>query len=121
VSVRIKVDEDLPSQIAEIFAGYGHYASTVVEQGWTGLDDSELWMRVQRERRWMVTADKVFGNLRVYPPGKHAGVVLLRVDRESRRAYVALAQNAVQRLDLDSLAGSMIVVAPRGIRIRKPV
>jgi predicted nuclease of predicted toxin-antitoxin system len=121
VSVRIKVDEDLPGQIVEIFAGCGYHAVTVVEQGWTGLDDRELWLRVQREKRWLVTADKGFGDLRVYPPGKHAGVVLLRADRESRRAYVALARNAVHRLDLESLAGSVVVVASRGIRIRKPV
>lgn len=75
---------------------------------------------MQRERRWLVTADKGFADLRTYPPGSHAGVLLFRLDEESRRGYLELTRVALQRLDLERLAGSVIVVTRRGIRIRKP-
>ena len=120
MSVGVKVDEDLPRQIADLFAGRGYDAVTVVMQGWQGFPDDELWPRVQVEKRWLVTADKGFADLRSHPPGSHAGALLFRLDEESRRGYLELAQVALERLDLSSLMGSLIVVTRRGIRIRKP-
>jgi predicted nuclease of predicted toxin-antitoxin system len=120
MSVRVKVDEDLPRQVADLFAERGHDAVTVVMQGWQGFVDDALWPRVQQEQRWLITADKGFADLRIYPPGSHAGVLLFRLDEESRRGYLELTQNALERLCFEALAGSLIVVTRRGIRIRKP-
>jgi len=79
MSTRVKVDEDLPQQVADLFTQHGYDAMTVVTQGWRGLPDEELWLRVQQERRWLITADKGFADLRTYPPGSHAGVLLFRL------------------------------------------
>ena len=92
MSSRVKVDEDLPRQIAELLAVRGHDARTVVGQGWRGLPDEILWQRIQREGRWLVTGDKGFADLRSHPPGSHAGVILLRPQEESRRAYLELVE-----------------------------
>jgi predicted nuclease of predicted toxin-antitoxin system len=119
VSVRIKVDENLPRHVAAVLHARGHDAVTVLEQGWQGFSDGMLWRRVQDERRWLMTADKGFGDLRRYPPGSHAGVILLRSPEESRRAYLALATLALERLDLDQLAGAVVVATHRGIRVRR--
>jgi Domain of unknown function (DUF5615) len=58
MSIRVKVDEDLPRQVAELFAACGHDAVTVVMQGWQGLADKALWPRIQQKERWLVTAIK---------------------------------------------------------------
>ena len=120
MSIRVKVDEDLPGQMADLFTQRGYDAATVVMQGWQGLSDEELWPRVQQEGRWLVTADKGFADLRTYPPGSHAGVLLLRLDEESRRGYLELMEAALSQLDMAELAGAVIVVTRQGIRIRKP-
>jgi hypothetical protein len=73
VSVRIKVDEDLPRQIADLLIASGHDAATVVQQGWQGVSAEVLWPRVQNEGRWLITADKGFADLRLHRPGTHAG------------------------------------------------
>jgi predicted nuclease of predicted toxin-antitoxin system len=119
VSTRVKIDEDLPRQIADLIAAQGHDAATVVEQGWQGVSDDDLWPRVQGERRWLVTADKGFADLRRHPPGSHAGVILLRAQEESRRAYMELAAIALERLKLDEISGAVVVVTYRGVRIRR--
>ncbi|MGH7907067.1 MAG: hypothetical protein ACREP6_10600 [Candidatus Binataceae bacterium] len=36
MSPRVKVDEDLPRQIADLMAARGHDAATVMGQGWQG-------------------------------------------------------------------------------------
>ena len=116
---RVKVDEDLPRQIAGLLVARGHDATTVAEQGWQGTPDDILWSRIQNERRWLMTADKGFADLRRYPPGDHRGVILLRSQEESRRGYLELAAIALGRLDLDELAGAVVVVTRRGVRTRR--
>lgn len=76
--VRLKVDENLPTEIAELLNQHGCDAVMVRNQGWQGMADDDLWARVQREQRWLATADKEFADLRRYPPGSHAGLILLR-------------------------------------------
>src|SRR5260370_40935726 len=93
----------------------GHDAVTVLRQGWQGAPDDVLWRRVQNERRWLMTADKGFADLRRHPPGSHAGVILLRSQEESRQAYLELAAIALGRLKLDEIAGSVVVVTSRGV------
>jgi predicted nuclease of predicted toxin-antitoxin system len=119
VSARIKVDEDLPTLIADMLIARGHDAVTVLQQGWQGIADDVLWERVQAERRWLMTADKAFADLRRHPPGSHAGVILLRASEQGRRAHLELAAIAMDRLDLDGLAGSVVVATERGVRIRR--
>jgi predicted nuclease of predicted toxin-antitoxin system len=118
VSARFKVDEDLPRQIAELLNAHGHDALTVLEQGWKGASDDVLWRRIQAEARWLITADKGFAELRRYPPGSHAGVILLRSAEENRRDYSNLAAMALERHIFDEIAGAVAVVTRRGVRIR---
>jgi predicted nuclease of predicted toxin-antitoxin system len=119
VTAHVKIDEDLPRQIADLAVARGYDAATVVGQGWQGASDDELWPRVQNEGRWLITADKGFADLRRHPAGSHAGVVLLRAWEESRRAYLELAAIALDRLKLDDLAGAIVVVTYQSVRIRR--
>jgi hypothetical protein len=42
VSARVKVDENLPRQIANLMAARGHDAATVVGQGWQGTTNGGI-------------------------------------------------------------------------------
>jgi len=119
VAARLKVDENLPGQIAKLLMRHGYDTLTVGDQGWQGMADDELWGRVQAEGRWLVTADKEFGDLRRYPPGSHAGLLLLRSSDESRADYLRLAGMALERVKLDEMSGAVVVVTQRGVRVRQ--
>ena len=116
---RLKLDEDLSPFVAIPFVAAGHDVATVLEQGWSGLKDHELWARVNVEQRMLITADKGFGDIRAYRPGQHAGIVVLRPDRESLLDYRSLAELLVERHRLDDLVGCLTIVTPRGVRIRR--
>ena len=116
---RLKADENLPSEIADLLNEHGHDAVTVVDQGWRGLTDGELWRRIQAEGRWLVTADKEFADLRRRPPGSHAGVILLRSMQEGLDEYLQLAGTGLASVKLDEIAGAVVVVTNRGVRIRR--
>ena len=78
MSIRVKMDEDLPRQVADLFSERGHDAVTVVMQGWQGFTDAALWPLVQQEERWLITADKSFAAPNPWPS---SGVSCCRVRR----------------------------------------
>jgi len=118
--IRIKVDEDLPVEIATLLRDAGCDVRTVAEQDLRGASDERLWGATRDERRCLVTADKGFAAVAAQSPGSHAGLVLLRHPRESRRGYVDLVRSLIGAVDLARLAGAIVIVSPDGVRIRRP-
>ena len=117
--MRIKVDEDLPRAAVHSLRTHGHEAASVVEQGMGGFKDLPLWSAVQAEQRFLVTADKGFGDIRSYPPGSHAGILLLRPDEAGIRPILELLGQILAGYNLEDLSGTVAVATPRGIRIRR--
>lgn len=119
MAIQFKVDEDLPQGVADALREAGFDTRTVIEQSLGGASDEDLWPIVQRENRCLVTADKGFANALQRPPGTHAGIVLLRLPRESRRGYSDLARRLVQSGKAGEVSGAIAVVSPDAIRIHR--
>lgn len=117
--MRIKVDEDLPRVATMLLSAHGHDALSVYDQQLSGSKDPDLWKVVQAESRFLVTADKGFGDIRRYPPGHHAGVLVLRPDEDGIRPLIDLLERVLQHCDLSTLAGMTTIASPRSIRIRR--
>ena len=118
--MQIKVDEDLPSRAAAYLTARGHTAMTVRQQNMGGWKDTELWLAVQAEDRFLITADKGFGDIRRYRPGQHAGVLLLRPDSDGIQPLLDLLSMVLDQVELAQLSGTIAVATPRGLRIRRP-
>ena len=119
MGLAVKVDEDLPARVADVLRSAGHQAETVVGQGTGGAKDAALWQAVQVEGRFLVTADKGFGDIRLYPPGTHGGVLLLRPDEDGVEPLLDLLRRVLEGKGLEPLRGTVTVASPRGIRIRR--
>lgn len=117
---RVKLDEGLSQTLVSQLAARGYEAYTVLGQGWGGLKDPVLWPAVQAERAFLITIDKGFGDIRRYPPGTHAGVLVLRPDVEGINEYMLLLQSVLATHSLDEFAGCVVVATPRGVRVRRP-
>ena len=118
--MHIKVDEDLPKAVVQLLIDHGHEATNVFQQRMSGWFDSALWNVIQKEHRFLVTADKGFADIRLYPPGAHMGVLLLRPDQDGIRPTLELLEKVLEKYNLNDLQGMTSVVTPRGIRIRRP-
>ena len=116
--MNIKVDEDLPKSLATVLQDYGHTADTVSHQGMSGWKDPDLWKAIQEEQRFLITADKGFGDIRAYPPGTHSGILLLRPDRDGIKPVTKLLESVLEKYDLSVFSGSITVASPKGIRVR---
>ena len=88
-----------------------------MQEGLTGTPDEELWNAVRQEQRCLFTADKGFANAQLFPPGTHAGIVLLRLRRESRAGYIHLTESLLAGVDIESAIGAIVVVTPGAVRM----
>jgi len=119
MSLKIAVDEDLPRQAVQLLREHGYDAASVIELRLGGWKDPQLWIAIQKDERFLVTADKGFGDIRTYPPGTHFGVLLLRPNEDGIRPVIELLEQVLNSYKLDDLVGTTTVATPRGIRMRK--
>lgn len=100
--MRFKVDENLPVEVAEILKQAGHEASTAMDEGLGGENDSRIAAVCQAERLALLTLDTDFGDIRAYRPALYAGLVVLRLSRQDKPYVLDIAR----RLRPPALRGS---------------
>jgi predicted nuclease of predicted toxin-antitoxin system len=115
---KFKVDENLPTEAAELLAGAGHDAVTVGERRMVGDPDATVATVCQREGRAVVTLDLDFADIRAYPPGDYAGIIVLRLARLDKPRVLSLLQRLLPVLEREPFAGKLWIVEEASVRIR---
>jgi predicted nuclease of predicted toxin-antitoxin system len=118
--MRFLIDEDLPRSIKDLLQRYGHEAIDVRAIGFRGKKDREVAALAQNKGLCLVTGDFDFSDVRNYPSGKYAGIVVLRLPRTATASYIVnLLESFLRQKELvDQMAGKLAVVEPGRIRIR---
>jgi predicted nuclease of predicted toxin-antitoxin system len=117
--LRFKIDENLPNELLFLFLQYGMDAMNVEQQGLAGKSDSVVFPVCQAEDRTFITFDVEFGNIRIYPPESHAGVIVLRLKSQDKLSVLDVCQKMMHRLEeLESMQGQLWIVDEQNIRIR---
>ena len=116
--MRFKLDENLPVELADLLRRAGHDVATVLDQGLGGARDPELASVCNEEERVLVTFDTDFADIRTYPPHASPGIVVLRLENQTRAHVLAIGVRLVSALS-DSLAGGQLwIVEESRIRVR---
>ena len=118
--MRIKLDENIPVSAANSATQLGHDADTVVGENLAGATDADVLVAATRDGRLLITLDRGFGDIRSYPPGTHAGVVVLRVDTQDANIVSEAVRSFLAGEDLGDLNGCIVVVRGHLARIRRP-
>jgi predicted nuclease of predicted toxin-antitoxin system len=116
--LKFKVDENLPNEAARLLASAGHDAVTVSDQEMVGQPDADVATVCHRERRAVVTLDLHFGDIRAYPPGDYAGIVVLRLARLDKPRVLSVLQRLLPVLEQEPLVGKLWIVDESSIRVR---
>jgi len=118
--MHVKVDENLPAELASMLIAHGHEADTVPAEGLGGRPDEEVWTAVVRANRFLVTQDLDFSDVRRFVPGTHPGILLLRLEHPSRAALVQRMAQVLASEDIEAWQGCIAVATRHKIRIRRP-
>ena len=116
--MKFLLDENLSSRHAQTLRSKGHDAVSVVESGLCGADDSVVRDAAIAGGRILITLDGDFANMLRFPPAGTPGVVRFRLHPPTEEAIDAAIRSAVERLSGIDVAGKLVVVDERKIRIR---
>ena len=86
--MRLKLDENLPADAAAAARSAGFEVDTVIDEGLAGAPDGAVVQAATREGRLVVTLDRGFADIRLHPPGTHAGILVLHVADQRPRVIV---------------------------------
>jgi predicted nuclease of predicted toxin-antitoxin system len=117
--VNFKLDENLSPSLSAMLTSAGHDAHSVVDQGLGGATDPSVLIRCTQESRVLVTFDLDFANIQSYPPGEHAGIVVLRLTTQSHSAAAAALTRVLALLPQESLVGALWIVEDHRVRIHE--
>lgn len=81
--MKFKLDENLPASSTAILAKAGHDVDTVADEALAGAPDQDVVAAATAAGRILISLDRGLGDIRAYPPGSHAGIVVLRLTDQS--------------------------------------
>lgn len=117
--MRVKLDENIPVSAEAVAVQLGHDTDTVAGENLTGARDADVLAGATRDGRFLITLDRGCGDVRLYPPGSHGGVAVLRVDSQDAHS-VTQAVRSFLSTDFGDLTGCIVVVRGHLARIRRP-
>ena len=117
MSVRFKLDENLPRDAEVLLRDAGHDVQTVLEEQLGGSADPEILNACRSERRILVTLDLDFSDIRLYPPASHNGIWVLRPRTQSIGNTLTLLRGALGALKTEQTQSRLWIVELGQVRI----
>lgn len=117
----VKLDENMAQSHVEFLQKSGYSADRVTDEGLSGAKDEVVWQQVCAEKRFFITLDLDFSDVRRFPPGTHPGILLLRSRNRSRQAVLEILTRVVNEQSLVALKGCLVVADEIQTRIRRPL
>ena len=78
--MKFKIDENLPVEFVNVLKSSGYETMTALDQGLNGKVDSV----VMKEKFILVTLDLDFADIKLYPPYKYPGIIIIRAKYQDK-------------------------------------
>ena len=118
--MKFKLDKNLPASSVAVLADAGHDVDTVRAEGLTGAPDQDVVTVATAAGRILISLDIGMADIRAYPPGSHAGIVVLRVSDQSAATVTSAINDLAGLAKPASLIGAVAVLQRGLLRIRRP-
>ena len=105
--MKFKLDEKLPVSAASVLAAAGHDIDTIPGEHLAGRPDQDVVAASTAAGRVLISLDVGLGDIRAYPPGSHAGIVILRLADQSAATVIKAIEDLASLAEPDSLAGAV--------------
>ena len=118
--LRIKLDENLPTDLVPALASMGHDVETVPGEGLASHPDRDIEDAARAEGRFLVTQDLDFSDRRRFLPGTHPGILVVRLRVPGARALLERVSHVFRTEAVDSWSGAFVVATDTKIRATLP-
>ena len=118
--MKLKLDENLPEALATALTALGHDVDNVRSEGFAGQNDGRIWEAAQDSRRFLITQDLDFSDIRKFAPGSHCGLMLVRLRNPGRMALTERIAEAFTVEDTESWTQCFVLLTDHKLRVRRP-
>ena len=73
----------------------------------------------QTQNRIIISMDKDFSNILLYPPGEHNGIIVVKLYRLKVSETTQIFLKSLQSLNADDIKGNIVIIDRKKTRIRK--
>lgn len=118
--MRFLIDADLPRAATRILRRHGHQAVDVRDLGLGAAKDDVIARHAREHGLCLVTGDFDFADIRIYPPSRYPGIVVLVIPGTASSIYIReLVTSFIRQEDvLSELPGKLAIVEVGRIRLR---
>jgi len=118
--MKFKLDENFGPTVHEVFQRRGLDCHTVAEEGLAGAEDPSVLAAAVAEDRVLVTLDRDFTNVLLYPPEATSGVAVVQLGRRaSRQLLAAVLDSFLAACEQNLIRGKLWIIEPGRIREHK--
>jgi len=96
----------------------GYDSVHLVEQGLEKLEDRDILLKAEREKRIVLTVDLDFGYLLAVSGAELPSVILFRLGNESREVIEEYLDDVLSKCSKELESGAIISVKDDGFRVR---
>lgn len=115
--MKFKLDENFGQSVLELFQQRGFDCLTVHDEGLVGAEDPDVLAAAVAEDRVLVTLDRDFTNVLIYPPEATSGVVVVQLGKRLSRTLLNRAiETFLTACAQKLIRGKLWIIEPGRIR-----
>ncbi len=118
--MKVKLDENLPESLLPTLRALAHDVDNVRVEGLSGHADADVWQAAQTTRRFLITQDLGFSDIRQFSPGTHHGLMLVRLRVPGRLALAARIAGVFREEAVESWGSCFVLLTDHKLRLRRP-
>jgi predicted nuclease of predicted toxin-antitoxin system len=115
--MKLKLDENLTASLVPLLKKLGHDVQTTIEEGLTGKLDRDVWHAVQSEKRFLITQDMDFSDIRAFAPGTHEGILLVRLHSPNQAAIISRVTYLFSSENVEEWRRCFVVATEHKLRV----
>jgi predicted nuclease of predicted toxin-antitoxin system len=116
---RFLADENIPPAVIEYLKSKGFDAKAIREFLPAASPDLDVIGVARQEGGILLTFDKHFSNILLYPLRTHAGIIRIRLHPPLIEDILSALENFLKNVDLTGIKGALVVLERDGFRIRR--
>ena len=116
--MKFKIDENLPVEFVDVLESSGYVAMTTLEQELNGKVGTVVINKCLEEKFILVTLDLDFADIKLYPPHKYPGIIIIRAKYQDKWHLLEIFKSVIPNFKHDKIKGTLRIVEEKKIRIR---
>ena len=117
--IKFLADENIPSGVTKFLRDRGFDVKEVAGAKNAGASDDAVMVLARKEQRVLLTFDKHFADILLYPPSSHHGIIRIRIHPPLIDDILQALDQLLKKFDLNTIGGSLIVLEREGFRFRR--